>query len=1286
MEYKLEDLIDIPLFQSLQDKLNEIYSFPSAIIDLDGKILTATAWQDVCTKFHRINPESEKECIKSDRYIADHLHEANPAVTYRCPHGLVDNATPIIVDGKHLGNFFTGQFFLEKPDIAFFNEQIKKFDFDEQAYLDAVSKVPVWSEEQLNLYLSVIKAFTEILAGIGYKNLEEKRARKRIEVQEQQYKVLLESSIDGFLEFDSMGRFVDVNNSYCQLTGYTREELLTMSLTDVDPQLSFTTLPDFIQALTSDRSKKFESKHRCKDGRIIYFENSINYIDEDNKFFLFLHDITRHIHAEESLKESKALIDVVSDNIPAYIALVDAVTLEYKYVNQSFVKGFGKDKNEIEGYHISRLIGKENYEFALPYIQTVLQGDSVSYINTFNLAQGKRYINVSYSPQFGTDGRVTDILVMSSDITESKLAEDSLLQSREAYKRVVNNVDEIIYSASFSEDYSNITIDFVSERVRKILGYAPEDFTGSPNLWKSVIHPDDLDEIGRKRFKARIYRMKHKHTGEYIWIEDHPQMIRDDSGKIIGQYSTARDITETRKFQEKLLESSERLNRAEIASKSGNWELHIGSDTMIGSKGAAAIYGIEREELKLEHIRNVPLPEYRSVLDKALENLLEKDEPYNVEFKIRALDTGEIKDIHSGATFDRENRILFGVIQDITDRKQTEESLHEIYTLNNSLLNTIPFGMDIVDESGNILFVSENMKKLVVGDVIGEKCWNLYREDQTQCSNCPLHKGIQIGSTGIYETSGGHGGRIFQISHTGMMFQGKKAMLEIFQDITEKKEIEKRVKLLAHSLESISECVSVTDTEDRIFYVNDSFLKTYGYSEDELIGKTIDIVRPAELEHLQVRNILPKSREGGWRGELINKRKDGSLFPILLSSSAIKDENGNLVALVGVAIDITDMQKARKELMDAKDRAEENNRLRAALLNNMSHEIRTPMNAIMGFTDLMKEADVNDKDGYAEIINKSANQLLALIEDVILLSRLQSEKMPLLISEFYPAELVTEIRKMFNHPNMNKGLEIKEVIPEDHRYLKGWADAKKIRQVITNFLSNALKYTLEGSLEIGFNVEGDMIEFFVKDTGIGIPEAEQQLIFEPFYRGEHAVSSAIRGTGLGLNIAKGLVNLLGGEIGVESEISKGSRFYFAIPFVSSEMAETMKVPAEPKLGELKTMKILIAEDDPFNFQFLEIILKGVVAKVDLAVNGKEAIEMASRNGYNLIFMDLKMPLLDGIEATKILRRQFPKLPIIAQTACTLPEEREIAIKAGCNDLIFKPINKEKVMEMIIKYG
>ena len=229
--YRLHDLIDVPLLQALQDRLNAIYSFTSAMLDIDGTILTAAGWQDICTQFHRIRPESELECRLSDQYIKDHIAEANPAVCYRCRNGLVDNATPIIINGKHLGNFFIGQVLLEEPDLEFFKEQARKFNFDEKAYLEALGKVPIWEQEKLDQYLDFMKAFVEMLASIGYKKLEEMETRKRVEESENKYRYLAENIKDVIWMIDVQAEhFHYVSPSVQRLVGYTAEELMALPL------------------------------------------------------------------------------------------------------------------------------------------------------------------------------------------------------------------------------------------------------------------------------------------------------------------------------------------------------------------------------------------------------------------------------------------------------------------------------------------------------------------------------------------------------------------------------------------------------------------------------------------------------------------------------------------------------------------------------------------------------------------------------------------------------------------------------------------------------------------------------------------------------------------------------------------------------------------------------------------------------------------------------------------------------------------------------------------------
>lgn len=506
------------------------------------------------------------------------------------------------------------------------------------------------------------------------------------------------------------------------------------------------------------------------------------------------------------------------------------------------------------------------------------------------------------------------------------------------------------------------------------------------------------------------------------------------------------------------------------------------------------------------------------------------------------------------------------------------------------------------------------------------------------------------------------------------------------EDVTERKLIDKKVTLLAHSLESISECVLVTDNDHRIIYTNESFNKTYGYEENEVIGEHRNILLAPGSIPKEGENILQETRKGYWRGEVINQRKDGSLFPVLLSTSEIKDEQDKPLAQISVAMEITEMIRSRDELMQAKQKAEEANRLKSAILNNMSHEIRTPMNAIMGFSSLMAEANEEEKNNFADIIVKSSNQLLTVIDEVILLSRLQSEKMAVNYTTFSPAESIIDVHAMFSYQDMKKGIKLKMSIPEEHKELRILADGNKIKQVMTNLTSNAIKFTPQGIIELGFEVGREQIEFFVRDTGMGIPEKEQPLIFDTFYRGEKAIASAIGGTGLGLSISKELVELLGGTIGVTSESNSGSRFYFTVPLRSLKQRATSKPSMSQYAKDIRDFSILVVDDEAVNCHYLEVLLKNKVKRVDRALNGQEAVDMATKNRYNIVLMDIKMPVMGGIEATKILKEQTPDLCIVAQTAFALPEEAATILEAGCDDILCKPVKRESLMEMIYKHG
>jgi PAS domain S-box-containing protein len=510
---------------------------------------------------------------------------------------------------------------------------------------------------------------------------------------------------------------------------------------------------------------------------------------------------------------------------------------------------------------------------------------------------------------------------------------------------------------------------------------------------------------------------------------------------------------------------------------------------------------------------------------------------------------------------------IIGSMRDISERKKAEEALQQNLVFSDSLLRTIPFGMEIVDETGAVLFLSENLKRLFGEDAIGEKCWNLYRDNKTQCIGCPLRKGIIVGETESYESDGVLGERIFEINHTGMIYRGKRAMLEIFQDITDRK---------------ISEA----------------------------------------------------------------------------------------------------------ELISAKEKAEEGDKLKTAFLHNISHEIRTPMNAIVGFCALLgdPEADYQTRQTYIEIIVQGSNHLLSIISDIMDISNIVANlvkigrnemnlnaELKALYDKFSPKAKEKEIRFLCNN-----GLS-----DEDALII---TDSAKLIKILSNLLSNAFKFTERGSVNVEYKKEGSFLQFSVIDTGIGIHEKFHEKIFDRFFQVESSDTRPYEGTGLGLAISSAYVGLLEGKMWFTSEPGRGASFYFTIPYlkeVSASLPDTENQLYHDYVFK-KKMKILVAEDVESNYRLISYFLQGANAELLWARNGKEAVERClSDKSINLVLMDVKMPVMDGYTAATLIREANISIPIIAQTAYA--DDLGKAIESGCSGFIAKPFNKKSLLYKISEF-
>jgi len=375
-------------------------------------------------------------------------------------------------------------------------------------------------------------------------------------------------------------------------------------------------------------------------------------------------------------------------------------------------------------------------------------------------------------------------------------------------------------------------------------------------------------------------------------------------------------------------------------------------------------------------------------------------------------------------------------------------------------------------------------------------------------------------------------------------------------------------------------------------------------------------------------------------------------------------------------------------LLNAKERAEESDRLKSAFLANMSHEIRTPMNGILGFSELLKTPNLSGgkQQNYIRIIEKSGKRMLNIINDIISISKIESGLTEVNKTETNINEQIEYIYTFFKPEAEAKGitLSFENLLTSKEAIVK--TDKEKFIAILTNLVKNAIKYSEKGSIEIGYILKSEQLQFYVKDTGIGIEKDRQEAIFERFIQADISDKDAYQGAGLGLSISKAYVEMLGGRLWVESEKGKGSTFYFTLPFDVQTKGENESLI--DKIDEefetpLKKLKILIVDDDETSSLFLIESLENIDGGILYAKNGLEAVEICRNNpDIDLILMDLKMPIMDGYESTRQIRQFNKKSFIIAQTAFALAGDREKAIEAGCNEYISKPIMQNKLLSLI----
>ncbi len=529
---------------------------------------------------------------------------------------------------------------------------------------------------------------------------------------------------------------------------------------------------------------------------------------------------------------------------------------------------------------------------------------------------------------------------------------------------------------------------------------------------------------------------------------------------------------------------------------------------------------------------------------------------------------------------------------------------------------------------------------------------------------------------------------------------GKPGILAIVNDITKRREIEIALRQSEEKyrslVENITEVIFSVDITGKFTYISPLIKDLTGYEVEEIIGTPFtDYIYPDDLEGLV--ESFQKSLSGIIEPHEFRAFKKDRKLIHLRSTSKLQYENNEPIGLHGVLIDITQKKLFEEELKKAKEEAESAAKIKSQFLATISHEIRTPMNGVIVMTDLLSKTKLdNEQKEYVDTIKSGGEILLSLINDILDFSKIESGKLKLENQVCNLKLCLEEIINNFSASAKEKKLtlntSIDEKIPE---YIV--TDPSRIKQVLSNLISNAIKYTDEGNIEVSMkklSEKNDTIEiqFCVKDTGIGISKEATPQLFQPFTQLDSSSTRKYGGTGLGLIISKHLVEMMKGKIKVESELGKGSSFIFTI--IGKKDNENHKLDFEKKplnfnLANEIPLKILLVEDNLINQKVTVRLMKRFGYNIDVVSNGEEAINTIKKNYYDIIFMDIQMPILDGIEATKRIIKMFPKEKcpiIIAMTAAVMKGDKEKCLKAGMKDYIPKPVLPEVVQNAIEKWG
>jgi PAS domain S-box-containing protein len=924
----------------------------------------------------------------------------------------------------------------------------------------------------------------------------------------------------------------------------------------------------------------------------------------------------------ESEASYRSIFDKATDAI--YVLDRDCFFID---VNPAATTMYGYEKNELVGKKPDSVSapGRNDLNLTLEYIAKAFDGQPQRFEFWGWRKNGEEFpkeIILNKGLYFGKEV----VFAMARDITERYRVLEALRESEDKYRSLTDQIPVGVYRTTIDGKFI-----YSNPALVKILNYNSVEELLSTNVIDLYANPGDREmQIVKTRNNSGIIQSElqlTRKTGELIWVKDHSSVVYDKKGEPLCFDGILEDITETK--------------RSENAIKASEANLI-------------------------------------AIIENTLESIWSIDRKYDIQY---------VNEVFATAF-----KQTFGVrlAKGINIIESLPASLKDLWKqrYNRAFNNEHFLFEDRIDLGDASVFVEVSMNPIVVdGEVVGA---SLYGRDVTE------KKLAQI-----------------QLQYQADL---RKVLVELSADFINLpiKDIKTAIN---ESLIKIGKFVGA----DRAYVFDYDFIRNTGTNTFEWCNEGI----ASQIDNNQDLKI---DQYAGWvdlhrKGELVsipdaNLLEESPLKHLLLEQDIISlltiplMGEGNCFGFVGfdsvrkkhiyndyekqllqvyaqTLVNVKERLVKEQKLISSKEKAEESDRLKSSFLANMSHEIRTPMNGILGFLDLLKEPDLSEENkiAYISIVTQSGHRLLETINDIIEISKIEAGELKINLVPVNISELMGYYHGFFRQQTDLKGIHyiVSNQIPYNIKSFQ--TDKNKLESIITNLIKNAIKFTHSGYVEFGCFIKENDLNFYVKDSGVGIAAEKLEAIFDRFVQADLSIARPQEGSGLGLSIVKAYIEMLGGQISVDSVPGKGSIFTFSIPFINSEESKQVENTIDPILtGNHHNSTFLIAEDDFSSYLYLEKLLSGKGVTFLHTTNGDDTVKTVIENPeISIVLMDIRLPGMSGLEATRKIREFNSAIPIIAQTAYSLAGDREMAIEAGCNDYISKPVNRDELLRLVHKY-